>query len=94
MELAAAIWDAPLDEVGVAALPEPEALLDPAEAVPEAEAVPLPVAVSAPGVGAPKVETPDVTGLTGADAEAPTPTKNPTPCYNKRKGIKMWTNIY
>ena len=44
------------------------------------EAVPL----AAAPVGEPKVETPDVTGPTGADAEAPMPTKPPIPCYNER----------
>ena len=54
-------------------------ILDPvAEAVAEpeaAEAVPLAVAEAAPGVGAPKMVTPDGVGPTGAEAEAPTPTK-------------------
>jgi len=38
------------------------------------------VALAAPGVGAPKVVTPDGTGLTTAEAEAPKPTKLPTFC--------------
>lgn len=89
MELAAT-WDALLlveDDVLPLAVPEavpdPLAVADPEAAVPEAEAVPLVIAESAPGVGAPKVETPDGIGPTGADAEAPIPTKNPTPCYGK-----------
>lgn len=81
MELAAT-WDAPLDVVGAAA--EPEAALDPlAAAEPVAEAPPLARVESAPGVGAPKVETPDGILPTGAEADAPTPTKNPTPCCRK-----------
>lgn len=60
----------------VAALAEPEAAVDP----PEPVALPLARAVSAPGVGAPKVETPVGISPTGAEAEAPIPTKNPTPC--------------
>ena len=73
MELAAT-WDAPLDEVGVAALPDPDSEVSVPEAVP----------LAAAPVGEPKVETPDVTGPTGADAEAPMPTKPPIPCYNER----------
>jgi hypothetical protein len=80
MEVAATL-DAPLVVDDVAAEPEtvePETVEDPGE--PEAVALPLARAVSAPGVGAPKVETPDGIGPTSAEAEAPMPTKNPTPC--------------
>jgi hypothetical protein len=83
MELPAT-WDAPLVADVAAPLAEPEA--DPlaaAEPEPEAVALPLARAESAPGVGAPKVETPDGILPTGAEAEAPIPTKNPTPCYKK-----------
>lgn len=79
-----ATWDAPLLAVGAAA--EPEAEEDPAAAVdPAAAEVPLASAESAPGVGAPKVLTPDGMGPGGAEAEAPIPTKNPAPCCRKRK---------
>lgn len=79
------------ESVGVAALPESEAVPeDPAD--PEPEAVPLGIAESAPGVGAPKVEIPEVIGPTGADAEAPMPTKNPTPCYNNARNKQMNNN--
>jgi hypothetical protein len=71
MELATTL-DAPLVLDGVAA--EPEAI---------AVALPLVRAVSAPGVGIPKLVTPDGIGPTSAEAEAPIPTKNPTPCCRK-----------
>lgn len=58
-------------ELAVAAELEPEAVV-------ELEAVP--VLDAAPEVGAPKVLTPVGIGPTGADAEAPTPTKFPTLC--------------
>jgi len=80
MELAAT-WDAALPvEDGVAAEPElaeEPAVGEPAEA---GEALLLAEAEAAPGVGAPKVATPDAMGPTGAEAEAPTPTKLPTFC--------------
>jgi hypothetical protein len=75
----AATWDAPLVVVGVAALGELEAAVDPAAAE-EPAAVPLERDLSAPGVGEPKSVTPDGTGPTGAEAEAPIPTKNPAFC--------------
>ena len=61
--------------------------------MPVPEAVPLGRAVSAPGVGAPTMETPDAIGPTGADAEAPKPTKNPTPCYKGNKKCE-YINIH
>ena len=71
-------WGAPLVADGVAAEPtdEPVALGLPV-------ALPLAIAGSAPGVGAPKVVTPDGIGPTGTEAEAPMPTKNPTFCCRK-----------
>ena len=88
MELPAT-WDAALLVDVEAALPvaEPEAAADPlalATAEPEPVAEALGRAVSAPGVGAPKVETPVGISPTGAEAEAPIPTKNPTPCCRKK----------
>jgi hypothetical protein len=96
MELAT-IWEAPLAVVGVAALPKSEVVVDPAAAPEPEPLVPLGIAVSAPGVGAPKVETPDPIGPTGADAEAPTPTKNPTSCCMtkmKRNKYKKCRQIF
>lgn len=81
MELAAT-WDAALVEVGAAAEPEPVPE-DPVAEAPEAEVAAE--AEAAPGVGAPKTLTPDSLGPTGAEAEAPTPTKLPTPCCRKLK---------
>ena len=53
-------------------------------------AVPVAVPDAAPGVGAPKLVTPVGIGLTGADAEAPTPTKFPTLCCkNNGVGVKV-----
>jgi len=65
-------------EAGVVAVAEPEAALlavEPDAALPLAEAV----AEAAP-VGTPKLVTPDGMGPTGAEAEAPIPTKLPTSC--------------
>ena len=68
--------DADGDEVEPEAVPLAGAVAEPEAA----EAVPLAVAEAAPGVGAPKVVTPDGIGPTGAEAEAAIPTKLPTPC--------------
>lgn len=86
----AATSDAALVEDGAAAEPElveePAAEEAPAAEEPAvAETLPLEVDEAAPGVGAPKVETPDGIGPTGAEAEAPTPTKLPTLCCRKLK---------
>lgn len=103
MELAAT-WDAPLVVLdGVEAEPESvDPLLDPlavAALDPEAEeplaaALPLARAVSAPGVGSPKVLTPDGIGPTSAEAEAPIPTKNPTPCCKNERSKNVDKYIY
>jgi len=70
--------DAALVEAGVEpdSVEEPEAAAEPVAAEPVAEALPL----AAPGVGAPKLVTPDGRGPGATEAEAPTPSRKPTPC--------------
>lgn len=66
-------------ELAVAEAEEPEAEVALAEPEPvataEPEAAPVAEAVAEPAAGEPKVVTPDGMGPTGAEAEAPTPTK-------------------